>query len=202
LRASPAMNPGERYLALALRIGRLAPGLVDSYTGPPEIAAAVEAEAARPADELAAEARDLRADAEQEDDPARRRWLGAQLAALETVCATLGGERISYRALVERCYGVPARIESEDAFAAAHDALDDALPGPGTVAQRYQAWLTSQTVPVALLPAAIEVLAGDLRARTRAAFEPPDGERVDFELVSDRPWAVRRRRRSSRRAWR
>jgi hypothetical protein len=36
---------------------------------------------------------------------------------------------------------------------------------------------------------AIESLAEDLRARTLALFGLPEGERVDFELVSNQPWS-------------
>ena len=36
---------------------------------------------------------------------------------------------------------------------------------------------------------AIDSLAEDLRQRTRVLFGLPDGERVEFELVSDQPWS-------------
>jgi hypothetical protein len=39
------------------------------------------------------------------------------------------------------------------------------------------------------LPAAIASLADDLRERTQRAFGLPDGEHVDFELVTDKPWS-------------
>ena len=37
--------------------------------------------------------------------------------------------------------------------------------------------------------AAIDSLAEDLRERTRDLFGLPDGEHVDFELVTDQPWS-------------
>jgi hypothetical protein len=44
-------------------------------------------------------------------------------------------------------------------------------------------------VPVEQLQPAINSLADDLRHRTRSLFGLPDGEHVDFELVTDQPWS-------------
>ena len=43
------MDVVTSYLQLGLRLGRHVDGLVDAYYGPPELAAAVEAEPLRPA---------------------------------------------------------------------------------------------------------------------------------------------------------
>ena len=44
-------------------------------------------------------------------------------------------------------------------------------------------------MPVDRLHAAINSLAEDLRERTQAMFGLPDGEHVDFELVTGQPWS-------------
>jgi len=44
-------------------------------------------------------------------------------------------------------------------------------------------------VPVERLGPAVQSLAEDLRARTDELFGLPDGEHVEFELVSNEPWA-------------
>src|SRR5262249_16216411 len=54
---------------------------------------------------------------------------------------------------------------------------------------RYITWREAQTVPVDRLPSALASLAEDFRARTRAAFGLPDGEHVDFQLVTNQPWS-------------
>jgi hypothetical protein len=78
---------------------------------------------------------------------------------------------------------------SEDELQAAHRALDQALPGRGPVAQRYIEWREAHVVPVDKLEGAINSLAEDFRARADALFGLPDGERIDFELVTDKPWS-------------
>lgn len=180
----------ERYLALGLALGRHIDGLVDAYYGPPSLAERAAAEPPRPPAALHAEAGRLLADVEASDlEAARRHWLAAQVRGLRTVAAKLAGEPISYSDEVEACYGVRPRRVPEDELAAAHRRLDEVLPGSGAVRDRYVAWREAQTVPPDKLRPAIDSLAEDLRERTGRLFGLPEGEHIDFELVTDKPWA-------------
>lgn len=181
----------ERYLDLGLALGRHIDGLVDAYYGPPALAQRVAAEPLRPPARLAADLRTLVADldADASLDPARRHWLRAQVLGLRTVAEKLAGEPIAYRDEVERCYGVRPAAVSDDELAAAHKWLDAALPGGGPLAERYAAWLERYTVPPEKLDAAVRSIAEDLRERTQQQFGLPDGEHVQFELVTDQPWS-------------
>ncbi len=97
------MDLGSRYLLLALRLRRLEPGLVESYTGPAELAERVEREPAPSANELDAEVTELRRLVEVgERDPDRRAWLDGQLAGISTALARLSGARLGYRELFAR----------------------------------------------------------------------------------------------------
>ena len=190
----------ERYLELGLALGRHVDGLVDAYYGPPEIAARVaSAPPAAPA-QLAAAARSLVADLDGgavlggdgagDDGPARRRrWLRAQAVGLLTTARKLAGEDIAYADEVEACYGVRPRPVPEDDFVAAQRRLDEVLPGSGPPAPRLIAWREAHAVDPERLRPAIGALAEVLRARTQALFGLPEGERIDFELVTDKPWA-------------
>jgi hypothetical protein len=181
----------EAYVALGLRLGRHVDGLVDAYYGPPDIARRVAAEPPRSPAALVEEARRLLADLDHDTDlpPARRRWLRGQVEGLRTTAARLAGEPISYSDEVESCYGVRPRKVDESVFDDAHRRLDAVLPGTGAVAERYIAWREAQAVPVDSLRPAIDSLADDLRERTARMFGLPQGERVDFELVRDKPWS-------------
>jgi hypothetical protein len=192
------------YLTLGLRLGRHVDGLVDAYYGPADRAAAVRSERARPPEQLAAEARALLAAIDagaaldpgsagpgHEDGaaPGRRHWLRAQVVGLLTTARKLAGEPIGYADEVESCYGVrPTRVD-EEVLVAAHRRLDEVLPGSGPLAERLVAWRESHAVPVDRLGPAIDSLAEDLRHRTRDLFGLPEGERVEFELVTDQPWS-------------
>lgn len=192
--ADPGSALVRQYLLLGLRLGRHIDGLVDAYYGPPGIADRVRAEPVFDAARLAEHARRFRAALDDPIETAtldveRRRWLRAQVEGLATVAAKLAGEPIDYADEVERCYGVRPKLVAEDELAAAHRALDAALPGSGALAERYPAWRETQAVPPDKLDRAIRSLAEDWRERTQRLFGLPDGEHVDFELVTDQPWS-------------
>jgi len=194
----------EQYLMLGLRLGRHIDGLVDAYYGPPDLAAAAAAEPLRPPAWLAGRARDLLAAIDAGEPlesptmgttggdgaaPGRRHWLRAQVLGLLTTARRLAGETIGYADEVEACYGVrPSRVD-DAVLEAAHRRLDEVLPGSGPLAERLVAWRDSHAVPVDKLEAAIGSLAEELRQRTLALFGLPDGEQVEFELVSGQPWS-------------
>ncbi len=181
----------DDYLRVGLALGRHIDGMVDAYYGPPELASRAHAEPLVPPQELAEQARRLLAAlaADAELEPARRSWLAAQVRGLHTTARKLAGESINYLDEIEECYGVRPALVSEDDLAAAHRSLDAVLPGSGPIAERYGTWREAQAVPPDRLAAAVAGLAEDFRARTQAAFGLPDGERVDFELVTGKPWA-------------
>jgi hypothetical protein len=191
-------GPVSRYLALGLALGRHIDGMVDAYYGPPALAERAGAGPARAPQELAAEAGGILAAldaAEPQDGVAleagRRRWLRAQVVGLHTTARKLAGERIGYLDEVERCYGVrPERVD-EEVFERAHARLDAVLPGTGraALAERYVEWREAQAIDPELLLRAVASLCEDLRERTVRLFGLPEGEHVDFELVTDQPWA-------------
>jgi hypothetical protein len=82
----------------------------------------------------------------------------------------------------------PTRVD-DDEIADAQRRIDAVLPGGGPLADRLIAWREAQAVPPAKLEAAIHSIADDLRERTDRMFGLPDGEHIDFELVSNEPWS-------------
>lgn len=189
-------GPVTSYLELGLALGRHIEGMVDAYYGPPALAeAAIAGPVVPPARLVVLAAELVRAldQGEAEDgvelEDARRRWLRAQAVGLHTTARKLAGEAIGYADEVELCYGVRPRRVDEEVFEGAHRRLEEVLPGSGPLADRYVAWREAQTVPVDVLPKAIDSLCEDLRDRTRRAFGLPEGEHVDFELATDKPWS-------------
>ena len=83
---------GQQYLEVVLRFRRLVPSLVESYVGPPELAARVDGMPPQTHADVAVAAMRLREAVERvEPDAARAQWLGAQLRAIEAACAWLAG---------------------------------------------------------------------------------------------------------------
>lgn len=181
----------EEYLSLGLALGRHIDGFVDAYYGPPELSQRAAVGAPLPPDALAERAKRLLADlvADRSLEPQRRRWLEAQVRGLHTTARTLAGDPIGYLDEVEASYGVRPHAVSEDELAAAHRRLDAALPGSGPIAERFVAWREAQTVQPDRLEAAVASLAEDFRERTDRLFGLPEGEHIDFEMVTNQPWS-------------
>jgi len=187
----PESDLVERYLELGLRLGRHVDGLVDAYYGPEPLRRSVTAEPLRSGEQLRGDARRLIAGL---DDGAglstqRRRWLRAQVIGLSTVAAKLAGEDISYSDEVERCYGVRPRLVDTEEIAEAHRRLDSSLSGAGPLLDRLAAFRDAHAIAPDRLGGVVEDLAADFRERTAAMFGLPEGEHVDFELVSNQPWS-------------
>jgi hypothetical protein len=187
-------EPGlvTRYIELGLRLGRLLDGMVDAYYGPAELRARVEAEPIPAPTKLVADAKRLLADLAAGDgdlDAHRRRWIQGQGRGLLVSARRFAGETIGFIDEVEQCYGVrPTRV-SEDELAVAHQQLHAALPGSGPLRDRFIAWREAQVIPVDKLRPAIVSLADDFRDRTDRQFGLPDGEHIDWDLVSNEPWS-------------
>jgi hypothetical protein len=178
----------ERYLTLGLRLDRHVDGFVDAYFGPEELAARVKAEPVCDPGALAAEAAELAASLPPEWQEERRRWLAAQLQACETLARRLDGDELSWPDLVERLYGVRPQRADERRLTRAQGLLDEALPGTGSLRERYEEWLTGQVVPRERIISAAECVCGPLRERAGSLARLPDEEGFELELVDGEPW--------------
>ena len=179
----------ERYVLLGLRLGRLQDGLVDGFFGSEELRARAESDEPAGPNELRAEAVALEREIEASDlEPQRRRWLAAQVEALECVAELLAGESVDWPSTVRRCYGIDVGFTPEEQFERAHARLGAALPGSGDLAERLERWSESQQVPPEKLLDAFAALSRELREATRILVDLPDGEEIEVELVSDEPW--------------
>jgi hypothetical protein len=170
------VSVAERYVELCLRLARHDEDLLDYYYGPREIAERVEREPLPDPAELAEEARALAADATP--------YLQAQLGGLEVVGRKLAGEEIPYEDEVERCYGTRPERAPEEVFERAHAELAEALPAGGSLAERYRRWEDGDPIPTEKL----EPVLASVAERLRAAYDFPEGEAYELELVSGKHW--------------
>jgi hypothetical protein len=175
------MSAAERYIRLGLHLGRHDEAMVDAYFGPPELAAAVEAEPLVEPPTLVAEAEALL-------DELEDGWLRDQVAGLRTYAGVLAGESRSYADEVEGCYGVRPTRTAEAVFTAAHEQLDELLPGDGPLAERHERWERSINVPAEHVERTMAAVVAEARAWTCELLDLPAGEGVALEIVRDEPW--------------
>jgi hypothetical protein len=176
------MSIVERYLELALRLGKHDDDIVDSFYGSEELSARIEAEEPRDPAALAEDAEALLA--ELDDDP----WLAAQVQALGTNARKFAGERFDYTEEGRLVYGIEPRWRDEQTFEQAAAQLDEALPGTGDVRDRYAAWLKETAIPAEILEQALLDAAAELRRLTRESIGLPEGEEYELELVTGKRW--------------
>ncbi|WP_345428035.1 DUF885 domain-containing protein [Pseudonocardia xishanensis] len=175
---------------LALRLDRLVPGTVESWTGDPALRRHARSGPAPSARELVAAAEGLRRACEfLELPPVRRAFVVGELAALDRIARTAAGDRVSVEEEIRQTYGVEVGPGDPDRYREAHRRIAELLPGPGTVGDRLAAYRRADEVPRERRTAAIGALVEALRARTRELVSLPAGESVAVELVDDRPWS-------------
>jgi hypothetical protein len=191
-RSVPAPDPiATDYILLGLRMDQHMPGLVDAYYGPADIKARVDMEQLRPPSRLREDVASLAERVAREiDEQDRKEWLTAQLNALDAHALALAGEPLEYTRYVERCMGFAPRRHDDSVFAAAASAIDELLPGKGSVTERLQAWDRKIEVPVDRLPSVAEWLVERFRERARRMLGLPEGESVRVSIVRDQPWTA------------
>ena len=172
----------ERYLELALRLGRHDADLVDAYYGPEELSRRVEADELREPAALAVDAQALA------EEAAADKWLAAQVQSLGATARKLGGERLGYAEEGRLVYGIEPRWHDEEPFRRAAAILDEALPGQGDVRERYARWFAETAVPAELVEQAVLDAAAELRRLTREAIGLPAGEEFELERVTGERW--------------
>jgi hypothetical protein len=172
----------ERYIELALRLGKHDEDLIDSYYGPEELSRRVDAEEPRDPAALAEDAQALAEDAAGDD------WLVGQVEALGANARKQAGERLDFAEEGRLVYGIDPRWQDEEPFRRAAELLDEALPGAGEVNERYARWLADTAIPAELVEQAVLDVAAELRRLTRETIGLPDGEEFELELVTGERW--------------
>ncbi|MEV5830906.1 DUF885 domain-containing protein [Spirillospora sp. NPDC052242] len=177
------------YLLLGLRLGRLVDGFVDCWFGDPGTAARVAAEPVPDPADLARDAAGLlRRLPGSGLDPVRLGFLDAQVRALECSARRLAGEPVTFGAEVAAYFDVEIGLTEPDRYAAVHDEIDALLPGRGPLAARLHARQDDDRVSPADLERAVRALSAELRDLTGARFGLPPGERVEYRVVTGKPW--------------
>jgi hypothetical protein len=190
--SSEVPDVATAYVALCLRLRRLVPALVDPVAVDPALVRRIAAEPRPTAATLVREAGRLAAAVPHSAlDPARGRFLAAQVRAVEWRARRLAGQRVPFGCEVRECLGVAdvtGAAGDPDAYRAAHGELAALLPGTGSLAARMAAHRRRDAVAPALLGPAVEALSAALRARTAGRYGLPPDEAVEHRVVDGAPW--------------
>jgi hypothetical protein len=179
----------ENYLRLTLEIDKHIEGYVDAYYGPPELKAAVAAAPKREAAALLDDLAWLQANIPTAD-PAREKFLTAVLRAIHCSLQIVNGETPDYLDEVAQLYDIQPELVEESRFTAAHDQLNDLLPGNGDLNGRLDQWRKRfELKPEQILPL-LELCRAETRERSKRLFPLPDDEYVEVKLTANQPWSA------------
>ena len=179
----------REYLLLGLRFDRIESGYVDAFTGDPKLRQIVEDEPTPSPSQLARRADELRRLLPTRLEPARADFVTAHLAALECAGRKFAGEQVGFVEEVRSYFDVSISKGDPQTYRDAHARLDEALGGTGPLADRMQAYRSRDEIQPERLAECIDAFSSALRDRVRATFPLPDGEVVEYEVVTDKPWS-------------
>lgn len=185
----------ERYVRAVLALGRHDGEYVDAYYGPPDWKTDVD-EAALP---LAA----IREDAEQLLDELRamsiavadtslrlrHAYLSRQTESLIARCRMVEGWIPTFDEESQALYDAVAPSHGPEYFEALLQDIDRAMPGPGTVHERYHAFLSRFIIPKDRLDTVFTAAIEEGRRRTAEHILLPAGEAFTIEYVTGKSWS-------------
>ena len=153
----PALDAfGRAYLSLTIEINKHIDGYIDSYYGPANLKADIEASEKKSPAALMDDLKRLR-DAIPDGNAQRRDYLVTVVRAMETTLRILNGEQIPYLDEVRAIYDISPELVDESVFTAAHRELDTLLPGSLPLRDRVEAWRSQYDIPNERLLEMIEV---------------------------------------------
>jgi len=193
----------QEYVLLAFRIDKVLriraaqSPFVDYYYGPPAWKALVEQEPVLQAARLVRDA-DTLADtlALHSFHPHRKAYLMKQVQAMQIVCRKLAGETFSFVDEVQRCFDVVPTRTPEEHVEHAWTAVEEALPGKGSLSERLSALrrrylLASEHSHLAAMFLQRALMEARRRAQSFLAF--PADEQVHVHTVTGQTWNANNR---------
>jgi hypothetical protein len=190
----------EDYVKLQLLIGEKEEGYIDAYYGPPAWREAARAQAAAATlPQLAERVQALIARIGAVEaftsymagsiEARRSAFLQAQLVAAATRLRMLQGERLSFADEARGLFAVVPEIRPLASYDPVVARIDRLVPGPGTLAERVDAFQARFTIPADRLDAVMRAATAECRRRTLEHIPLPPEERFTLEFVTGKSWS-------------
>jgi hypothetical protein len=183
------------YVQMQLEIGEREEGYIDAYYGPPEWQVAAKS-APRSAEQLAQEAAALTGRTQAVDpsrlepmEQRRRAFLIAQLKAVETRLRMIRGEKLSFADEAEGLFGVRPQLLELSAYDPILARIERLVPGPGSLADRVDAFQNRFTIPKERLQPVFDAAIAECKRRTMQQIALPPGEKFTMEFVTGKSWS-------------
>lgn len=186
----------EDYVKLVLEIGQYNSDFVDAYYGPEEWKPKTEKAESIPSDDFIARADALLSLTDEVNsgsfgalENARLTMLKKQLIAVRTKVEIMAGKNFSFDEEALLLYDARPPHNDQTYFDGLLNDLDVALPGNGTIAERYSAFSKQFVIPKDKLDDVFQAAITEARKRTDLHFNLPENENFVLEYVNDKSWS-------------
>ncbi len=186
----------EKYVRLGLSIGEYDSDFVDAYYGPDSLKPTTPKLPAFPKDSLLAsvsglinELKNFRTTDKNDTLSMRANWMTCQLIAFGRRIKIFSGETTSFEDETKDLFGVTAPLHDESYFKDLVVKLDSALPGKGTIAERFQDMAKHFIIPKNKIDTVFKTAIAESRKRTLAHYKLPVTENFSLEFLTNKPWS-------------
>lgn len=185
------------YVRLGLEIGEYDPVFVDAYYGPDSLKYTGEVADIFPADQfrervalLKSRLKNIEEDnAYSTDDKIRAGWISSQLTAFDRRIRIFNGELGTFDEEALELYGVNIPKYDSTFFIDLIQEFDSALPGKGSLKERYDALAQRFVIPEDKMDTVFQVAIEEARKITLERFDLPAEESFVLEYVKDKSWS-------------
>lgn len=188
----------EAYVKLVLEIGLYDEDYVDAYYGPKEWRTKLaEKQEPFPFDqlnsrvvELIDQLNSLKSDSLESFEKQRQAALGKQLKAVQAKIEMLSGRKFSFDEESERLYDAVAPINNETYFKKLLTKIEDALPGNGPIADRFNRFNENFIIPKDKLDSVFKAAIKECSRRTHQHMTLPEHESFTVAYVTNKVWTA------------
>lgn len=179
----------EDYVKLMLEIGQHDSDFVDAYYGPEEWRPQSKQDSL-PAGDFISRANKLISQIQAvEGDKDRKFMLVKQLIAARTKVEMMNGKVYSFDEEAKLLYDAEPPSYPETYFDSLLVNLENALPGEGELADRYNTFVNQFIIPKEKLDTVFQTAISEARSRTMARYDLPENENFVLEYVTDKSWS-------------
>lgn len=180
----------ENYVRLVLEIGLYDSDFVDAYYGPEEWKPTKEKQEKLPAEAFIKQANALISQIQGvEGDKNRKLMLVKQLIAVRTKVEMMNGKKYSFDEEASLLYDAEPPSYPESYFDSLLVSLENALPGEGSLSERYQSFASGFVIPKDRLDTVFRTAISEARNRTNGYYDLPENENFVLEYVNDKSWS-------------
>ncbi|MDX5436189.1 MAG: DUF885 domain-containing protein [Pontibacter sp.] len=192
----PMDQLAEHYVKTILKLGQYDSDIVDAYYGPEEWKPTEQPLDTFPATAFLEELRLVQdnllmqpIDQLSELEKKRLLMFRKQVRAAITKVEMMQGKTYDFDWEAELLYDATPPHYEITYFDSLLQSIDAALPGKGSVADRWAAYQAKFEIPKEKLDTVFKAAIAEARARTRAHYTLPEQENFRVEFVTDKPWS-------------